>query len=162
MKLIITDFDLIKSKGADVIYLKEENFNSCVGCFNCWLKTPGKCIFNDCLSNLPKKISQCDTYIIISKIVYGSYSSLVKAAIDRCSSYSLPFFQIVDNEIHHIPRYSSKPNFIFIGYSTDLTQYEERTFKNLVNRNSKNYYTSDYKIFIAKSTNEINTILENI
>ena len=36
-------------KGAETFHvlLSEKKINNCMGCFTCWNKTPGKCIFDD-------------------------------------------------------------------------------------------------------------------
>ena len=89
---------------------------SCIGCFNCWVKTPFCCIHNDKITNIGKLILDSDELIIISKCVDGSYSSKVKRIIERSISYVEPFFTIRNKEIHHLSRLSKKLNFKIYFY----------------------------------------------
>src|SRR5471030_606743 len=114
------------------IFSKEiDNIKGCLGCFNCWIKTPGKCIIEDSYTEMPRYILENDTFIIITEIKYGCYTSYVKNIIDRSIGFLLPFFQTVNNEFHHLPRYKKSPKFIVIGYGEDITSDEELTFKAL-------------------------------
>ena len=98
MKIIIHDLEELKLDGNYKI-INERNIKNCIGCFNCWTKTPMKCIHNDICQNIGKDISNCEELIIISKCIYGSYSSKVKKVLERCISYVYPFFEIRKGEI---------------------------------------------------------------
>ncbi len=47
----------LKAKGheVDVMILRKEKIGACLGCFGCWLKTPGECVIHDAGSDLPEK-----------------------------------------------------------------------------------------------------------
>ena len=38
----------------------------CIGCFGCWIKTPGKCILKDGYDNMGKMLSKAEKVTIIS------------------------------------------------------------------------------------------------
>lgn len=141
-----------------------DNIRGCLGCFNCWIKTPGKCILNDSYAEIPKYILKNGTCIIMTEIKYGCYSSYVKKVIDRFpSGLLLPFFQTVNGEIHHVPRQkNTQLKFIVIGYGQDITSDEEKTFKALIERNMINIYVTDYKSYVIKDISEAKAILENL
>lgn len=145
------------------IFSKEtDNIKSCLGCFSCWIKTPGKCIIKDSYSEIPKYILENGTCIIITEIKYGCYTSYVKNVLDRLpSGLLLPFFQTVNGEIHHVPRYKNTAlKFIVIGYGQDVTSDEEKTFKDLIKRNMINLYVTNYESYVIKNISEAKAILE--
>ncbi len=50
---------------------------------------------------LPAWLAQCGELILVSPILYGGYSRNVKAALERSIGFLLPFFRIVNGEMHH-------------------------------------------------------------
>ena len=139
-----------------------DNIHPCCGCFKCWTKTPGKCIINDSYTEMPKYILESDTFIIVTKIYYGCYSPYIKNVIDRSIGILLPFFQTINGELHHTPRYNKSPKFIVIGYGDNVTPNEELTFRSLVKANSLNLNFKDYKTFVIDDIYKINDILKTL
>lgn len=73
----------------------------CIGCFGCWIKTPGKCMIRDRCAAVPSYIAQSSEVIIISPLLYGGFSSNVKSVLDRSIGYLSPFFRMVNGKMHH-------------------------------------------------------------
>lgn len=44
-----------KGAEAERFFLKDKKTHHCIGCFHCWIKTPGKCIFDDDMTELIQK-----------------------------------------------------------------------------------------------------------
>lgn len=124
---------------------------SCIGCFGCWIKTPGKCVIKDGYENLGEIFSRADNVIVISKCFYGGYSPFVKNILDRSISYLLPFFKIKNNETHHQQRYKNNFKFFSYFYGENLTLSEMATAKKLVIANSINFFASDYSVSFFES-----------
>lgn len=139
-----------------------DNIKGCLGCFNCWIKTPGKCIIEDSYTKMPKYILEGGTFIIVTEIKYGCYTSYVKNVIDRSIGILLPFFQTINGELHHTPRYNKPLKFIVIGYGEDVTSDEVETFKELVRGNAINLCIPDYKTYVIKGISDAKTIFENL
>lgn len=146
------------------IFSKEsDNIKGCLGCFNCWIKTPGKCIINDSYTQMPKYILEEETFIIITQIKYGCYTSYVKNVMDRSIGILLPFFQNVNGELHHLPRYdNSSLKFIVIGYGNDVTSMEEQTFKALVKGNAINLCIPNHECYVIKDISNAKEIIKNL
>lgn len=50
MKLLLSDTPLtvsLKTENEMYIDLSALKISNCVGCFGCWIKTPGKCVIRD-------------------------------------------------------------------------------------------------------------------
>ena len=93
--------------GENRVIFDNEKIRPCIGCFGCWLKTPGKCVLRDGYEVMGKAFSECDRLVIISKCNYGSYSPFVKNVLDRSIGYISPFFEIRNGEMHHRRRYNN-------------------------------------------------------
>lgn len=39
----------------------------CIGCFGCWIKTPGRCVLADGWKNLPIRLAKARHVVIISR-----------------------------------------------------------------------------------------------
>jgi len=144
-------------------HIKEEDFKPCRGCFNCWTKTPGKCIIaTDKANEINGFCVQADVIIILSKILYGSYSVDIKKYLDRVIPNILPYFEMINNEMHHKSRYDKFPSLIIIGYGEELTDEEKNTFKSLVSRNAINFHSPKHFSFAISSSGEKKKTIDEI
>ena len=123
-----------------------KKIKSCMGCFECWIKTPGKCKIRDGYESLAKLYSKADKVVIISQCVYGSYSPFVKNVLDRTIPYLLPFFKFKNKEMHHIPRNKTKFGLNVYCYGKDLSSNEKIAAKEIVKANSVNLDVKTFKV----------------
>ena len=72
----------------------QKPIHRCVGCFGCWVKTPGCCVIPDAYQDLGPVLGHCDHLILISRCVYGTFSPFVKNVIDRSLAYMHPYFSV--------------------------------------------------------------------
>ncbi|MCL2832151.1 MAG: NAD(P)H-dependent oxidoreductase [Treponema sp.] len=142
---------------AKIVRPRGEEINPCLGCFDCWVKTPGICIqTRDCANNIAAMQMNSDAVIYISKITWGSYSYDIKSFLDRCIPNIMPFFYVVNGEMRHKMRYKKFPYIISIGYGAK-TEREKTTFENLAKRNALNLMPPKYFVFsIDSSSNSSN------
>lgn len=81
--------------GADTreVFLIEQDIGQCLGCFNCWGKTPGKCVQNDDMSSLLALFIDSD-YVGMATPVYGMFmTSLLKKFTERLLPLNTPHIQ---------------------------------------------------------------------
>ncbi len=97
----------------------------CQGCFKCWLKNRGFCVYNDSFAHTGKLMGTSEQCVIISSLTFGGLSSSVKKFFDRSISTSLPFFTLFKGETHHIKRYKTQRNFVFCFYGNATQQEKE-------------------------------------
>lgn len=143
---ITEDTQIISNNG----YIK-----NCVGCFGCWIKTPGQCVLKDGYENMGSTLSQADTVTIISKCYYGGYSPFVKNVLERSIPFLLPFFKMIDNETHHKPHYKRSFQLFVHFYGKHITQSERDTAKNMIERNSINFNVSEHDVTFFKSIEQL-------
>lgn len=74
-----------KNVGADVetIYLKDKDIKHCCGCFTCWEKTPGKCVYKDDMKDLLIKVSEADIIVYATPLYYYTVTGIMKDFMDR-------------------------------------------------------------------------------
>jgi multimeric flavodoxin WrbA len=146
MKLVIhdlsvSDFEKMAfplDQGTTII-ADNGNTRACIGCYGCWIKTPGVCVVKDGYQNLGQLFSKADDVIVISKCVYGGYSPFIKNVWDRSISYLLPYFIKKNGETHHKMRYNSTFNLAVHFYadsiSRNISQDEQDTAQRLIKAN---------------------------
>lgn len=76
----------------ETIYLDKLNIKQCAGCFSCWFRTPGKCVFHDDMPPLLDKVIDADLVIYATPLYSASMTGLIKNFLDRLLPMILPFF----------------------------------------------------------------------
>lgn len=126
---------------ATSIVLEDKDIAYCLGCFGCWVQTPGECVIKDYEETIVRKMVHSDLIIYITPIVFGGYSSILKKALDRQISRVLPYFTKIDGEVHHKKRYEKESSLLGIGILDKPDVEKEEVFKTLVVRNFINMWS---------------------
>lgn len=95
-----------KDAGADceTIYLSDKKINKCKGCFGCWTKTPGKCLFqNDDMPEILQKIENTDIVVFATPLYHFNMSSDMKIMMEKTLPLLEPFL-IKDKELTKHPK----------------------------------------------------------
>lgn len=117
--------------------LHETVVKPCLGCFGCWLETPGRCVMHDA-DDVAAVVARSDLVVYLSPVTFGGYSSHLKKVIDRMIFLILPFFLRVDGETHHVPRYKDRANLLFVGVTEEPDPESEEIFPALAEGNAIN------------------------
>lgn len=163
MKLVLHDLEQERFaqlfpgllKDSRVISEGEKTPRHCVGCFGCWVKTPGTCVIPDGNGDYGRVLAQCTEYVIVSRIVYGGFSPFVKTLLDRNIGYLLPFFTTRNGEMHHSSRYPEQFRLTVLGYGEDATEGEQSTFRNIVKANALNLNVREHRVYLAPTPEEL-------
>jgi hypothetical protein len=121
--------------------LREMDIRHCLGCFGCWIKTPGVCVINDAARDLAPAVLHSDLVIYFTPLTFGGYSSELKKALDRLICLIAPDFMLVDGEVHHKPRYERYPRLLGVGLADRADPESERIFRTLIERNAINMHS---------------------
>lgn len=156
MKLIITDIEdfHIPVKGEYRIIKPQGEIHPCIGCFGCWVKTPGKCVIHDGYEDTGIQMSKCTELIFVSRCCYGSLSPFVKTVQDRAISYIHPDFVLRKGEMHHKRRYHNVIALSAYFYGENITDGEKETARNLIQANADNYDGTVKQVCFCKEAKE--------
>lgn len=72
-----------QSAQTETIYLKEKEIHPCQGCYTCWTRTPGVCVFNDDMPELLEKVKTCDVIVYATPLYIFNMTALLKAFQER-------------------------------------------------------------------------------
>lgn len=115
----------------------------CIGCFGCWVRTPGLCVLTrDQGNQLCRVVLEAQTVVMVSRITWGGYSAPIKTAADRMLPLLHPDFRRINGEMHHRMRYPHMPLLRAVGYGARTTA-EEETFRNLTAAHRVNFGCSE-------------------
>lgn len=166
MRLIIHDltdeeFESLDMPTEDqIIVSKQAPIRHCIGCFGCWVKTPGACVIRDDYGDMGQKISKCDELLVISRCVYGGFSPFVKNIFDRSISYIHPFFTRRNHEMHHRRRYANKINF-HVWFYGNSTSEEQETARKLIKANGINFDVEKYHVEFFSNKEKLPRLIVN-
>ena len=132
----------------------------CVGCYNCWLKTPGTCKINDYLKNSGSLLGNSEDTVFISQNCYGGYSEKVKNVLDRSISSSLPFFTYRSWKVKHVKRYKTNRSRLTVILYGDFLESETKIAELLVEANRINMGFKEASLHLINNINEIEQVLK--
>jgi len=108
-QVILTPF-LVGAKEAgatvDIVHLARKNINTCIGCFSCYAKTPGKCVYDDDMVQLIERIKVSDMLTIATPLYIDGMPGLAKKFIDRLVTFMDPHFEIEAGQVRHPLRWN--------------------------------------------------------
>ncbi len=110
--IILNHFlEAAKEAGAEATrhYISDLDINGCMGCFNCWTKTPGKCIHRDDMDWVIPEYLDADITVFATPIYNGNINHRLQRMTERFLPTALPW-QIEDGETtRHPPRNERRP-----------------------------------------------------
>jgi multimeric flavodoxin WrbA len=106
----------LRSSGhqVDRLVLRELEIKQCLGCWGCWVKTPGECILEDDGGRVCRSVIRSDVTLFAAPLVMGFPTALLKRTIDRLLPLIHPYNAVVAGEIHHRARYKRYPTFALL------------------------------------------------
>ena len=93
--------DGMRAAGAEVelLYPHKMDVRSCLGCLNCWTKTPGRCIQSDDMTReLLPSIHASDLIVYATPLYYNTMNAAMGIFRERMLPLSLPFVEKRDGK----------------------------------------------------------------
>ena len=165
MKVVIHDLDKkawskLAKVPSDVKVISDNGtIKRCVGCFGCWVKTPGQCVIADDYQKMGEVLGSTEELVIISHCSFGGYSSFVKNVLERSISYVLPYFEMRGDEMHHKARYENHIRMRVYFYGDDITEVEKETAKKLVEANASNFQAIVDEVAFVSAPEELGEVV---
>jgi hypothetical protein len=122
----------------DVLPVTRMRIIPCRACFDCWLKAPGACCYDDDFEIVARAYLRSDLVLIWTPVVFGTYASGMKKVLERLIGLMTPFFRFDGCETHHPPRYDHIPAFFGLGRLIAPVPAWTDVFERLVGRNAAN------------------------
>ena len=139
---------LIQARGhkCQQLVLRDLSADFCTGCWGCWVKTPGLCVFHDDSQKVCQAVIHADFVLFASPVIMGYFSGVMKKFMDKLIPLVHPYITVDRGEAHHRRRYRRKdyPLCGLLLEKTPETDAEDleiiqaiqvRTMRNLKTRN---------------------------
>jgi len=94
----------LRDAGAEVelLYTRDLRINPCLGCFGCWIKTPGKCVQQDDMADLLPRLRQADVWVLATPLYFDGPSGPLKNVMDRMTSFLRLAAEVRDGRSRHL------------------------------------------------------------
>ena len=99
----------------ETVYLKEKEIHPCQGCYTCWMKTPGTCVFKDDMPELLEKVRACDVIVYATPLYNYNVTALLKAFQERLLPLADPHLVKEGDTYRHPSRYQQKRKIVLVS-----------------------------------------------
>ncbi|MDD2890094.1 MAG: flavodoxin family protein [bacterium] len=133
-----------KEAGAETenIFLVKKSIKYCLGCFDCWIKTPGECIIKDDMKEMLLKFIETDIVVFATPLYVDNVTGIMKNFMDRLIPLLDPYFKKDENgECRHTNRNFKSPKIIVISNSGFPEQSHFQVLQLLFRRIAKNMHS---------------------
>lgn len=146
--------------------LRDLEAGYCTGCWSCWVKTPGRCIFKDDSHLVCEKVINADLVLFASPVIMGYLSAELKKYMDKMIPLLHPYLDVDQCEAHHRHRYapSDYPLSALLLEKTPGTDDEDIAIieaihaRTALNMKSRNAFTMQTSQSVEEVTNAINRL----
>ncbi|UYP45728.1 hypothetical protein NEF87_002013 [Candidatus Lokiarchaeum ossiferum] len=141
-----------------LLTIKDMQINFCIGCFGCWVKHPGKCVFNDEQEKIYRAVLKSDLVILGSPLIMGFINSNIKKVCDRLIPLLRPYVEVFKGEIRHVRRYKKFPKFaLLVEKELDTDEEDLILLKEIFERTTRNFHTQ--LIYLKTTQNSMEEIV---
>ncbi|MCP4133740.1 MAG: flavodoxin family protein [bacterium] len=133
-----------QESGAEVetVFLARQKISYCQGCMNCWIKTPGECMFKDDMPELLSKFLAADAAVFASPLYIDNVSGMMKTFMDRLfMPIEDPRFEKDEEfgECRHIRLYDKLPKMVAMATCGSPEQSHFQALRVLYRRIARNF-----------------------
>lgn len=138
------------------IFLSENEIKPCIGCYTCWLVTPGKCGLKDDMGQILEKLVNSDIVVYASPVYVSSVTGIMKNFLDRTLPICEPYISMSEDGFPmHKSRYEKEPKIVLMANSGFPQMFHFEYFRSIFSYIEK---ISDVEI-IAEIYRDMGSIL---
>jgi multimeric flavodoxin WrbA len=132
----------VKQHQVKTLFMRDLEIQYCTGCFGCWVKKPGECLFPDDAIQVRRAAINSDLLIMASPVIMGFTSAALKRGMDKMIPLVHPYMVIDQGEVHHRKRYKRYPLMgLILAKSGDTDQEDIEIIEQSYRRLSINFKT---------------------
>lgn len=146
--------DELASRGYEVAYrdVSKLDVSMCIGCFDCWARTPGQCRFRDDGSMVLREVVNADALALVGPVTFGGYAPRIKRVLDRLLPVLSPMMARQDGEVFRRRRYRRTPSLVAIGIQRVPDAEAARVFRTIVERNALHLHAPAFGAAVLESS----------
>ncbi|MCJ7715833.1 MAG: NAD(P)H-dependent oxidoreductase [Anaerolineales bacterium] len=130
--------------------LRELSLKYCIGCFDCWSKTPGVCESDKASQIMDRAIINSDFTLWAGPLIMGFPAALLKMAFDKHLPLIHPYMVVDQHEAHHLKRYEQYPRVgMLVEKEADTDQQDLLIVRDVFSRTALNFKS---KLDFAETT----------
>ncbi|HOU83372.1 MAG TPA: flavodoxin family protein [Spirochaetota bacterium] len=125
------------------IFLSKKKINPCMGCFSCWLITPGVCVFKDDIPSLLSEVLSSDVIVFAFPLYVDNVSGQMKIFMDRMMTLADPRITKDENgESRHQKRFNQQSPGVVVISNCGFPEYSHfQVISLLFNRFARNLHS---------------------
>lgn len=130
---LAAQFDTVRA-----FHLASFDIGHCMGEFDCFVKTPGRCRIHDEGQEIERAVHDAELVVLVTPLHYGGYSAQLKKAVDRLLPLISPFFRKAGDMTHHALRYEHCARWVAIAWDETPSPERARLFRAFAETNALN------------------------
>ena len=135
---------MMELKGHEIIQLllRDVPLRYCIGCWGCWVKTPGECVARDASRDIDRAVINADFVLWSAPLKMGFPAQLLKMALDKHLPLIHPYMEVAYGEAHHLKRYRHYPRVgLLLEKEASTNEHDLQIVRDIFSRLAINFKT---------------------
>jgi multimeric flavodoxin WrbA len=146
-----------RQNSVTLINLRDITLRYCIGCWGCWVKTPGICSHNDESPFMDTAVINSDFVLWATPLIMGFPSELFKRAMDKHLPLIHPYILEDQGEMHHLGRYDQYPRLgLLLDPEYDTDENDLEVISTIFQRTALNFKSHlDFSMTTPKNVDDL-------
>lgn len=133
---------ILDSGGSQItrLDLRDIPLKYCIGCFDCWTKTPGVCDTDQASHQMGRAVINSDFTLWAAPLKMGFPAALLKMGFDKHLPLIHPYMVVDQGEAHHLKRYEKYPRTgMLVEKESDTSENDLVIIRDIFSRTALNF-----------------------